>query len=379
MDVAPLLLGARGMIAATRRMLDRLWGSGEAAVTLPPMDGALRPNRKLEEATALAATAAPDNLALTGSQVVFTSANTLFSIDAQSGMVEQVQVLAETITGLASAPDGGLALGLADGSISFRGGAFDGRVIATSRDTPFGPTALAFDGDRTLYACIGSTANGPDEWKRDLMERRSCGHVLRFDLATSSAPVRIAGDLGWPNGIIATGAGEVIVAESWKHRLLSIEADGRRRTVLDDLPGYPARLTGAAGGAGYWLTVFAPRTQLVEFILREPGYRSRMMREVEPEYWMAPSLHAPRSFLEPLQGGAVKQLGILKPWSPSRSSGLVIRLDQNCQAVSSLHSRADGLRHGVTSCLDLGGRLLVASKGGNALLVVDVEAYGSGA
>jgi hypothetical protein len=73
-----------------------------------------------------------------------------------------------------------------------------------------------------------------------------------------------------------------------------------------------------------------------------------------------------------LQGGAVKHLGIAKPWAPTRSYGLVIRLDAAGSPVASIHSRADGVRHGVTSCLESDNRLLVASKGGELIVSVDL-------
>ena len=88
--------------------------------------------------------------------------------------------------------------------------------------------------------------------------------------------------------------------------------------------------------------MFAPRSQLVEFVLREPAYRRRMMAEVPRPFWMAPKLRSGRSFYEPLQGGGVKHLGILKPWAPTLSCGLCVRLDRNCSSRASLHSRADG-------------------------------------
>jgi hypothetical protein len=55
-----------------------------------------------------------------------------------------------------------------------------------------------------------------------------------------------------------------------------IQEIGRHRS---DLPGYPARISPAQAG-GSWLAVFAPRRQIVEFVLREPAYRKRMLQEV---------------------------------------------------------------------------------------------------
>src|SRR5262249_51654376 len=137
--------------------------------------------------------------------------------------------------------------------------------------------------------------------------------------------------------------------------------------VLSKLPGYPARLAPAADG-GAWLALFAPRNRLIEFILEEDAYRAEMLREVPPEHWIAPTLSSGANFLEPLQCGGVKTMGIHKPWSPSRSYGLIVRLDSALRPVASFHSRANGRRHGITSVLDLDGRVLAASKGGGVIL-----------
>ena len=62
-------------------------------------------------------------------------------------------------------------------------------------------------------------------------------------------------------------------------------------------------------------------------------------------------------------------MGVHKAWSPSRSYGLVVRLDAQMTPLFSLHSRANGHRHGV----DLGARAsaagcYVAAKGGDCVL-----------
>ena len=143
--------------------------------------------------------------------------------------------------------------------------------------------------------------------------------------------------------------------------------------MLDDLPGYPARI--AASPDGYWLTLFAPRGQLMEFVLREDEYRRAMMATIDPEFWMAPALSAGRSFLEPLQLGAIRTMGALKAWAPTRSYGLLVRLDSHFRPSGGAHSRANGDRHGVTSCLQWGDRVIAASKGGNLVLSIDVEHF----
>jgi len=140
---------------------------------------------------------------------------------------------------------------------------------------------------------------------------------------------------------------------------------------LARLPGYPARLAPAADG-GAWLCLFAPRNRLIEFVLQEDAYRADMMRDVARPHWIAPALSSGSSFLEPLQCGGVKTMGIHKPWSPSRSYGLLVRLDRNMRPVASFHSRANGRRHGITGVIERDGRVLVAAKGGNAILSLAV-------
>ena len=162
-------------------------------------------------------------------------------------------------------------------------------------------------------------------------------------------------------------------AESWRHRLVAISRQGGTpQPLLTKLPGYPARLAPASDG-GAWLALFAPRNRLIEFVLLEHDYRAAMMRETERPHWIAPALASGASFLEPLQSGGVKTMGIHKPWSPSRSYGLVVRLDAALQPVASFHSRANGRRHGITSVIEAGGQVLAASQGGNAILAIDAR------
>ncbi|MBN9550241.1 MAG: strictosidine synthase [Alphaproteobacteria bacterium] len=353
-------------MAALSRWYDRLRGAGAFAVTTPPMDGALQPNQAIEAADLVRAVPAPDNLVRSAQGVRFSSGNAVLRLDGGS---QPVYSFDADITALAASPDGALAIGLESGRILIKGGAHDGLLIETLDGRPLvSPTALAFEDAATLIVCLGSRRNAPARWKRDLMQHGATGSVWRVPLG--GKPALLADGLAYPNGILLADDSRLIVSESWRSRLLSIGAGGRTNTLLSDLPGYPARMALRAGG-GAWLTVFAPRGQLIEFVLGERDYCEEMMRDIEEEFWIAPSLRAPQSFLEPLQGGALKQLGMLKPWAPTRSFGLVLALNAQFRPVASWHSRADGARHGITSCVEDGGNLLITSKGGDALLRLD--------
>lgn len=349
------------------RTLDRFRGSGSAATTLPPMDGALRPNTRIDEAEALASLKAPDNILSAPDGILLSSRERLLRLTPEGG-TDVIWSASSDITCLASDDRGALAVGLDEGRVLIRGGRHDGWEGAQLNGMPIvAPSAVVFTDPDTLLLCLASQDNRMGDWKLDLMTKRASGSVWKLDLAAGAATCLCRG-LAFPYGIVAAEENSVIVSESWRHQVLRIGADGRTEVMLAELPGYPGRLVRDAEGEDLWLTLFAPRTQLIEFVLREDEYRQRMIATIEPEYWIAPSLHAPTSYLEPLQGGSLKQLGELKPWAPSRSLGIVLRLDPAGHAKESLHSRANGVRHGVTSCLPSRDGLLMTSKGGDVVV-----------
>ena len=350
-----------------RRALDALRGEGDYSVTVPPMDGALNPNNALEQAAVVASAEAPDNLCLFEHRLLFTTGGEVRSIDGEAGRA--FQSFESEVTSLA-AEGAAVAVALAGGSIVIRGGAHDGAEFDSLAGRPLScVTALAFDGADSLLICFGSEAHPLQRWKHDLMQLGRSGSVWRADLKTG-ALTPLAHKLGFPFGVLPVEGG-ALVAESWRHRLILLR-DGRPpEPVLSDLPAYPARLSRAADGGG-WLALFAPRRQLTEFILRESRYRERMMAEIAPEHWVGPTLAPMTSFLEPLQGGTLKKLAAIKPWAPSRSYGMVVKLDAEWQPVASFHSRAEGSRHGVMCALEHEGRLYAASRGAHAVVAVDL-------
>ena len=354
------------MIGALKRTWDNFRGAGEAAVTVPPMDGALRPNRLLEEAPVLLDITAPEDMATNGQRTFIAAGRQVLSLDVAAKTPTLAHEYASDVTAIALSPNGVLAVALADGQILIEGS-----------DTVKLPkilcvTAMTFISETELAITQGSTSHSADEWKHDLMQRGATGTVQRINLKTGDVK-RVADKLGWPYGIVLTPDGKLAVSESWRNRLVIVSEGSAPMSVLDDLPGYPARITRDAGD-GYWLSIFAPRNQIIEFIQREPEFLRRMMTEVPAEYWAAPTLKPSATFLEPLQGGAQKHFGMLKPWAPSRSYGLVARLDRQFRPTMGYHSRADGTRHGVTQCVETPSGLLVASKGGDAILMLDPDA-----
>lgn len=347
------------------RLLDNLTGRGEAAVTVPPLDGALRPNRALDEAKLRWKLSEVDCLAVANGAIHASSGSELYRFDGDSWTV--VRSCAAEITSIASLGDRAIALALASGQVVIHGGEVDGREFAVDARCI---TAMTAEGT-TLYLANGSATNPPADWQLDLMQRNSSGSIWRIELTTGET-TKLTGDLAWPGGLVAVESA-LVVSEAWAHRLTRIELarPSSRETLYTDLAGYPGRITKAP--EGYWLAAFAPRSQLVEFVLREPGYRTQMLASIERDYWIAPRLRSGHSFYEPLQGGGVKQLGRLKPWAPTFSAGLCIWLDEAFQPAASLHSRADGQTHGVTSVLEHDGQIYAAAKGDGTVIALPAE------
>jgi hypothetical protein len=336
------------------------------AVTIPPLDGAFRPNTRLDDEPAFAELTEPDNLLASSEGLLASSGNAVYSLGA-GAEPRVVETFASPVSALALSPSGELTLALESGKLLI-----SDKEVSLPTDVRC-ITALAYADDGTLWLANGSAEHAPSQWAADLMKKGASGSLWRCGPGAIGFQ-KIAGDIAFPNGLHPAGEG-VLVSESWRHQLIRFSgATGSRSTVLTHLPGYPARLAPESDG-GAWLTLFAPRNRLIEFVLQETHYRQDMIDQVPPAYWIAPALASNRSFLEPLQCGGIRTMGIHKPWSPSRSYGLVVKLDQNMQPQFSLHSRANGTRHGICSVAEKDGRLFIASKGGDCVLAVDTGGF----
>ena len=360
-------MGAARVIAAIREFANRVMGRGDATITVPSFDGALKPNQKLEQAETIFECAAPEDLATDGTNLFLADGARLLRLDGGAG--SEIRSFDRPISALACMRDGGLAVALGGREVRLYAEPSAAKPRAVFSNGLNCVNALAPGPEDSLIATDGSEKRGVDEWATDLLERGRSGRVLVLDPANGSVKA-IASGLRFAFGACALGNG-MLVSESWRHRLISV-APGRSTTVVcPHLPVYPSRLSPAAAG-GFWLTAFVARSLLVEFVLREPAYRRRMMAEIEPTYWIAPRLRSGQSFKEPMQGAHIKTMGVIKPWAPPRSYGLVIRLSADGAPLYSLHSRADGMNHGVVSAIEAGGDLVMIAKGPGRILRLPV-------
>jgi hypothetical protein len=204
MDRPGFLLAKGGLMFA--RTLDFFRGK---AITIPPMDGALRPNTALDDAQRIVTIPGPDNLAWIEGRLVFSSANKAMAVN-RAGAGPAMEVIAEflaTIACLAGRPDGGSAVGLDNGQILVWDAEGNERNIeGIGPDKLKCPTALLFlDRDR-LIVCQGSANVAPSQWARDLMQHGASGSVWRIDLAGGEQTC-LARGLAFPYGVLPEANG----------------------------------------------------------------------------------------------------------------------------------------------------------------------------
>lgn len=358
------------MLKRIKQAHNRFFGVGEADTSVPVFDGALKPNNLLDTAQVFLEHQGLEDMALDNQgRLVVAYGNQILRREPD-GALQAVARLPDAIHALASYRDGLVAA--TKKGLSFVSGALDGKNIETLDGHP-APciNALCQGPDGTLLITEGSRDTAYEDWAVDLLRWGKSGRLLAYNPDTDSTEVRAQG-LAYCYGVCSDGK-RILVSESWAHRVLVL-SDGKTSSGPSQIPGYPSRIAPASGG-GFWLTVFTPRSQLLEFVLREDGFRAEMMQTVEPRYWVAPALSSGQDFLEPLQQGSVRQMGILKPWAPPRSYGLVLRLSQDLVPLYSLHSRVGGLHHGIVAALEFDGALLALSKGSGRILRVPLSEH----
>ncbi|WP_052833139.1 hypothetical protein [Bradyrhizobium sp. LTSP885] len=345
--------------------------------TIPPLDGALSPNDRLDTAVAIGEPLpGVDDVISAGDDTIYVSAGRrVLKLSGENFSTRAVVAeFEEDAGGLALHPDGRLLVCVAGRGLAAIDPAkpnpqwceaADGSALAGLLSVTAAP-------DGRIYAVEGSAGRHPAEWRHDLMEKRSSGRLIACG-ADLGNPQVLLRDLPYPYGVtVAAGGKGLWLTESWAHRLSRFALDGSglgaREIVAGNMPGYPARLH-PDGHGGLLLGVFARRTHLIEFVLKEDDFREEMMVTIPPDYWVAPALVGGSDCLEPMQIGAVKALGIQKPWAPPRSYGLLVHLDGEGEATDSLHSRAGGRFHGITAACATDRGVVIAARGAGRLLL----------
>src|SRR6478609_5736278 len=99
------------MLAALREWRDQMLGRGSAAITVPVLDGALKPNRALDEAAVIAELPGLDDLAANASRLYASAGTALWRLEDDAP--SELRRFDAAITAIALSPQGKLAVALA--------------------------------------------------------------------------------------------------------------------------------------------------------------------------------------------------------------------------------------------------------------------------
>lgn len=366
-----MLTVAESLASGLRRASSVLWEflrpDSAPDRSVPTLDGGFAPNEELQGLPTLTPLEGPEDvLAVDEHHAVVSAGRALHLVDVRDGTLRPLAELNGNVTGLALRRREVLACVQGAGLYSHDLDSGTTRGVATAAEGPLtNLSAVAVVGERVFVARPSDRYSTAD-WPHDLMRKRATGSV--YELGGDGRLTQVLEGLGWVGGLAAHEA-SLLVSESWAHRVVRLDpATGHTGPFQQRLPGYPARLSAAAGG-GVLMALFALRTQLVEFVLREDEFRTAMIEQIPVEDWVRPAHRSTTSVRQPFQFGSVVHLSEVKPWSPPRSYGLIVELGPEGEVRHSMHSRNGGTKHGVTAVAQVGSALVVACQGNDELLV----------
>jgi hypothetical protein len=327
------------------------------------LEGVLGPNGRLDEADAMPM-AAPEAICVTpAGDLLASSGSDVFRIPRWGERPDLWGRFDAPVSALAVSAGGRVAVGLSGGRIVVR----DASGAALSGWTPTSnPRAVAdclfLSEDELVVVDHGYRPDEPvlsiAPW--DPVAR---GQVLGV---TRSGKTRvIAAGLHCPMGVALGPNGALALTELDRARV--VEASGK--VLQAGYPAYLGRIRKIDGG--YALACLSRRDALIEFLKTEPEFVARMKARIEPKHWISPRVVAEFSHDFPIELGATRLFGEIKPWAPSFSYGLAIETDAAMMPIRSAHSRANGTRHAISDIVSWNGALVVVSRGSGALLKLD--------
>lgn len=331
------------------------------------LEGVIGPNGRLDQAAGRPVEA-PDALAVAADgRLLFSSGSRVMALGAWEGEAEAWASFDAPVTALCCGPGGLVAVGLAEGRLAVldasgrpaEGWALPAGRLASVVDCVFrsADELLLVDRGYAADAEILARATWDDEGRGQVVSLRSAGE-------TSA----VLSGLHCPMGVCLDARGGVLV--SLLERASIVDASGR--VVQSGYPGYLGRLRRMA--TGYALACLSRRDPLIEFLKTERAFVAEMKAKIAPRHWIAPRANPEFSHDFPIELGATRLFGEVKPWAPSFSYGLLVEMDERLMPVGSAQSRADGRRHAICDVAAWNGALLAVSRASGEILKLGTKA-----
>ncbi len=325
------------------------------------LEGMLGPNGRLDDAAGMKI-AAPDALCVAADgKLLVSSGARVLALGAWDGAPETFATFDAPVTALCQGAGGLVAIGLAGGRLAVRDGS--GRPVA-GWTLPEGRVASVVDcaftsGDELVLVDCGY-GHGDNLLAQAAWDDQPRGQLV--SLHRSGETRAIASGLHCPMGVCLDAADGLLVSLlEWASIV-----DGTGKVRQAGYPGYLGRLRRTSGG--FALACLSRRDPLIEFLKTERAFVAAMKAKIEPRHWIAPRANPEFSHDFPIELGATRLYGEVKPWAPSFSYGLLIEMDAGLMPVGSAQSRANGQRHAICDVAVWKGDLIAVSRASGEIL-----------
>lgn len=331
------------------------------------LEGVLGPNGRLDAAAGIKVEA-PDALCATADgRLLLSSGARVLALDRWGDEPRPWANPGAPVTALCQGPGGLVAVGLAGGGLAVldaSGRPVDGWALSPGRVASV--VDCLFRSEDELVLVDSGYAAGENVLAQAAWDDKARGQLVA--LGRSGEMRVLASGLHCPMGASLDAQGELLVP--LMERADIVDASGNVRQA--GYPGYLGRLRRTA--AGYVLACLSRRDPLVEFLKTERDFVAQMKAGIEPRHWIAPRASPEFSHDFPIELGATRLFGEVKPWAPSFSYGLLIETDAELMPVGSAQSRANGRRHAICDAAVWNGDLIAVSRASGEVLNLGVPA-----
>jgi len=148
--------------------------------------------------------------------------------------------------------------------------------------------------DGKIYFSEATIRYEMHSWAMDGLEGRGNGRIISYDPKTNQTKTLLR-DLIFPNGVCTAHDGQsIFIAQTWACNVLRYWIDGPNKgkleIAIENLPGYPDNINRASDG-NYWLALTGMRTPVFDLAMRNPGFRTRMVKQIPPDDWTYPNIN----------------------------------------------------------------------------------------
>jgi hypothetical protein len=332
----------------------------ESEMPAMSLEGALGPNSRLDDADAFAISK-PDAVCVNGDGHLLVSSGSEVLLMRQWGQApERWANFDAPVTALAVSGSGHVAIGLVGGRLVIRGPSGEASQGWTPSTHPRAIVDCLFLSDDEV--AVVDHGYGPDEPVLSLAPWDDAARGQVLAIGRGGATRVIAAGLHCPMGIARRPDGSLVITELERARV--IDASGQ--ALQSGYPAYLSRIR-KIGGA-YAIACLSRRDPLIEFLKTEREFVARMKANIDPRHWISPRANPEFSYEFPIELGATRLFGEIKPWAPSFSYGLVIETDPDMTPVGSAHSRANGFRHAISDVTGWNDDVIAVSRASEEIL-----------